>query len=276
MAKVSIIIPYYNNPDFIEETVESAVNQTYDDKEIILIDDGSDHNSKEVLKNLSEKVDLIITQQNAGPSAARNVGIKKATGEYILVLDSDDYFESTFCEEAVNVFKEKEGIKMVTCHARWFWNDEDYQIFKPKGGDIQDFMLESAALGNSLFLKKDWELVEGYDEKMTKGWEDWEFFIRLHKYGGYTYVIPKVLFHYRKLPCSRTTIANKNKYELWEYIFLKHSNLYKEHFPQLIKYLLLKIKKEEQEKIKNTQRIEFRVGKSFLEPFRLLKAKLFN
>lgn len=93
--KVSIIIPVYNVESYLEECMESAVNQTLDSIEIIAIDDGSTDNSLNILNKYKRKYDFmkIITQKNKGASAARNRGIKEAVGEYIFFLDSDDYID---------------------------------------------------------------------------------------------------------------------------------------------------------------------------------------
>jgi glycosyltransferase involved in cell wall biosynthesis len=270
--KVSIIIPCFNDAAFIEQSVKSALDQTYVNKEVIVVDDGSNQKTKAVLKSLEPKINLLITQENKGTSAARNTGIEAATGKYILVLDSDDYFEVTFCDKAIRILKDNPEVKLATCYAHWFQDDYNFQIFKPRGGGLTNFLTSSSSLSNSLFLKKDWSAVGGYDEKMFKGWEDWEFFIRLHKNGGETYVIPEVLFNYRKKNNSRTTMANEHKFELLEYIYLKHADLYKENFDLFIKHLLNEFKKEEGEKIKNRNRIEFRLGKAFLRPLRFIKS----
>jgi len=270
-SKVSIIIPCYNDDEYIEQAVQSALDQTYENKEIIVVDDGSNQKTKAVLKKLETKITLLITQENKGTSAARNTGIAAATGEYILVLDSDDYFEPEFCEKAIGIFEKDSNIKMVTCYARWFWNHKDFQIFIPAGGGLKNFLITNSSLG-TIFCKKNWKEVGGYDEKMIKGFEDWEFYIRLHKNGGRTEVIPMVLFHYRKKKKSRTTLANENKYELLEYIYLKHADLYKENFELFTKNLLNKIKIEEREIIKNTERIDFKLGKSILRPLRFFKS----
>lgn len=109
MAKVSIITPVYNVEACIERNIKSIINQTCSDFELLLIDDGSQDRSIDIAKELLEKTELnyrIITQENAGVSAARNRGIKEASGEYITFLDSDDYFEDTFIEKMYNKAKE--------------------------------------------------------------------------------------------------------------------------------------------------------------------------
>jgi glycosyltransferase involved in cell wall biosynthesis len=98
---VSIITPVYNVEKCIERSVKSVINQTYKDFELLLIDDGSKDKSIEIAKDLLENSGVnykIIVQENSGVSAARNRGIKEASGEYITFLDSDDYIDSKFIE----------------------------------------------------------------------------------------------------------------------------------------------------------------------------------
>ena len=103
MAKVSVIIPVYNAEEYLEQCVGSVMNQTLQDIEILCVDDGSPDNSLEVLKKLQAKDPRIqiISQPNGGAGAARNNGLRHATGEYLSFLDADDFFEPNMLEEAV-------------------------------------------------------------------------------------------------------------------------------------------------------------------------------
>ena len=268
---ISIIIPCYNEALFVEKAVESALSQKYCNTEVIVVDDGSNTETKSILKKLEPRITKLITQENQGPSAARNAGINSASGEFILVHDSDDYFESSFCEKAIKILQKNENINAVTCYARWFLNDRKYRIFKPSGGDIKDFLIQNATLSNSMFRKTDWEQAGGYDEKMINGFEDWEFFIRLHANGGETYVIPEVLFHYRMQKESVSKKANSRKYDLLKYIYQKHKSLYTQHYSLFVKHLLKRIEEEEFNKLKKEKAIEFKIGYLLLKPFRFLK-----
>ncbi|TVZ25574.1 hypothetical protein JM83_0499 [Gillisia sp. Hel_I_86] len=270
---ISIVIPCYNDPYYIVKSVQSAIEQTYKNKEIIVVDDGSNLKTKKVLANIKTKIDLLITQENKGLSAARNAGINQSNGDLILVLDSDDFFEPEFCAKAAEVLQSSEDIKIATCYARRFNEEGIIDIFKPSGGGIEKFLLFNAAIGNSLYRKKEWETVKGYDEKMIKGYEDWEFYIRLLAGSGEAYVINEPLFNYRQKKQSMRIDANKIKYELQKYIYFKHSNLYKEHYTLFIEDLLKRIEAEEKEKLKNTRRIEFKIGKTILKPIKFLKSK---
>src|SRR5258705_4411354 len=209
---ISIVIPCYNDDQYIEQSVSSALNQTYSQIEVIVVDDGSKAETKAVLKKLEPKITKLITQENSGQSKARNRGIEAANGNYILVLDSDDYFESTFCEKAVLSLGDP-TIKLVTSFTKRF-NDFYSYDFYPKGGDLKDFLIYNQATGSVMFRKKDCISAGGNDESMRSGFEDWEFYIRLLKDGGTAFVIPEFLFNYRAKENSTTTIANKIKYKL--------------------------------------------------------------
>lgn len=271
---LSIVISCYNDADYIEQAVFSALNQTYSNKEIIVVDDGSNIETKIVLKKLEPTITTLITQENQGQSTARNNGVRKAKGEYILNLDSDDFFELTFCEKAIAILKKDSNFKIVTCHTTRLFNDKKMDVFIPDGGEINNFLLTNCAMGSAMFKKSDWQAINGYDENMRKGFEDWEFYIRLVKERGSAYVIPELLFNYRLKENSTTTKANKIKYELLHYIYIKHRDLYMDHFDLFISHLLSKTQREEKEKIKNTERIDFKIGEAILRPLRWIKTVL--
>lgn len=270
---ISIIIPCYNDAEFIEQAVNSALSQTHSNKEIIVVDDGSNKDTKHVLQSLEHKIDALITQENLGQSIARNNGIKQAKGSFILVLDSDDYFENTFCQKALNLFKNDAYIKLVSCYANLvFEKASNNYVYKPKGGTIESFLTSNSALGSAMFKKEDWNSCGGYDEAMRKGLEDWEFYIRLLSQGGRAEVIKEPLYNYRKRENTTTSKANQAKYDLFKYIFTKHKDLNISYYDDFMTQLVSKIEKEETEKLKNRKRIEFKLGELILKPFRWIKA----
>jgi glycosyltransferase involved in cell wall biosynthesis len=271
---ISIVIPCFNDAQFIEQAVNSVLNQTYQNKEIIIVDDGSNEETKAVLKKLEHNITKLITQDNKGQSTARNVGIKQAKGEFILVLDSDDFFEPTFCEKAINIFKSDLETKIVSCYVNLIFENGSITQFELQGGSIKDFLFFNQVLGTSMFKKEDWSFCGGYDESMRNGFEDWEFFIRLLKNGGTAKVIKEPLYNYRKRIISTTSKANKNKYELLNFIFLRHKELYINNYELTILHLLNKAEREEREKIKNTERLEFKIGRIILSPIRFVKSFL--
>jgi glycosyltransferase involved in cell wall biosynthesis len=270
---LSIVISCYNDADYIEQAVSSALNQTYSNKEIIVIDDGSNIETKAVLKKLEPKITILITQDNQGQSIARNNGIRKANGEYILNLDSDDFFEITFCEKAINKFEDDEEIAIVTCNVNRFNTSGSIDIFFPNGGFLNNFLFSNSAMGSSMFKRKDWERCGGYEEKLPiLGLEDWEFYIRILKLGGYAYVIQETLFNYQVRENSTTDRIREVRLDKFKHIIMKHKQLYSANFEILVENLFDQIKREQSEKMKNTERIDFKIGKAVLRPLRWIKA----
>lgn len=99
MSKFSIIIPIYNVEKYLEKCLDSVINQTYHDYEVILVCDDSDDNSNEIVNKYVKKNKFkVISAQNTGLSKARNLGVEKAKGEYLVFLDGDDYLENDFLE----------------------------------------------------------------------------------------------------------------------------------------------------------------------------------
>ena len=118
MAQVSVIIPVYNIERHLRQCLDSVAGQTLKDLEIICVDDGSTDKSPEILADYAAKDGRfqIITQPNAGPGTARNTGMARATGEYLIFLDSDDWFEPDFLERMVAKAKGT-GADVTICRA---------------------------------------------------------------------------------------------------------------------------------------------------------------
>ena len=110
MKKVSVIIPIYNISEYIEECVESLWQQTYNELEIILVNDGSTDSSGQICEELEKQDEriIVIHKNNGGISEARNVGIDSASGDYIFFLDGDDYLEAKTIETLVCILEENE------------------------------------------------------------------------------------------------------------------------------------------------------------------------
>ncbi|MBQ3413619.1 glycosyltransferase family 2 protein [Candidatus Saccharibacteria bacterium] len=113
MKRVSIIIPNYNNGEYIEECLRSAIKQNYQNKEIIIIDDGSTDNSisvtKDFIKNNKKESVRLLTQNNLNAAIARNEGIRVATGDYVLFLDSDDVLEENALNALMTAVEENDA-----------------------------------------------------------------------------------------------------------------------------------------------------------------------
>lgn len=132
MPEVSIITPCYNSSLFLEETIQSVLNQTFKDWEWIITDDKSQDNSVEIInKHQDSRIILIEAKKNGGAGHARNLSLEKATGRYITFLDADDFWEPNFLKEMIN-FMKNENAELVYCtYARC---DENLQ---PKIADFE-------------------------------------------------------------------------------------------------------------------------------------------
>ncbi len=229
--KVSIIIPCFNQAEFLEESVTSALKQTYTDIEIIIVNDGSTDSTSEIAQKIEREnpiVELIETGNN-GLAAARNRGIKQAQGELILPLDSDDIIYPTYVEKAVEAFKRQRDLSIVYCNAEFFGGKSGQWKLDPFS---LDRMLESNIIFCSgLFWKKDWKEVGGYDETFRSGWEDWDFWLRIIQLRNAVLKLDEVLFKYRVKDVSMIKGMNQSvEIDLRNTVFKKYQNFYNENF----------------------------------------------
>ena len=222
---VSIIIPCYNHGEYIAETLDSVLGQTYNNWEAIILNDGSTDNSAEIAELYTKKDNRItlVNLPNGGVAKARNYGISIANGEFILPLDSDDIIEPTYIEKAIDVFNEHPDVKVVYCQWEYFGITTktpplQYVSYKKQ-------LLYNAIFCSALFRKEDAVAIGGYDEKLI-GYEDWEFFIRLLDEDSIVYQIPERLFKYRIKAVSRNTEALNYNHSIDHYVFIKNIDIY--------------------------------------------------
>ena len=117
--KVSIITPSYNSSEFIEETIKSVLDQTFQDWEWLITDDKSSDNTAEIIKKYNDpRIKLQILEQNGGAGNARNKSLERASGRYITFLDSDDYWEPLFLERMVGFMEENKAELAYSSYAR--------------------------------------------------------------------------------------------------------------------------------------------------------------
>lgn len=118
LCEISVIIPVYNIQQHLRECLDSVLGQSYPHLQVICVDDGSTDESPAILAQYAQKDNRVqvIRQQNAGPGAARNTGLEAATGEYVIFLDSDDWFEPDFLEKMVDT-AQREGADVAICRA---------------------------------------------------------------------------------------------------------------------------------------------------------------
>lgn len=191
MQKVSVVIPTYNRAKFIEDAIDSVIRQTYNDIEIIVVDDGSTDATPDILKKYGDRIE-VIRQKRMGVSSARNRGIKESRGEYIAFLDSDDIFYKRKLEIQMEVVTSNHAVFICYTNEKWILNGEhknQHAKHRKYSGWIFDRTLplcivspSSAVIKRSVFDERG-----GFDEKFAVC-EDYEFWIRLSLHYPFHYI----------------------------------------------------------------------------------------
>ena len=213
--KVSIIVPIYNSEKYMSKCIESILNQTLSEIEIILVNDGSTDNSGKIIDNYAKKDNRIkvIHQQNSGPSVARNKGIRIAKGKYIGFVDSDDYIEPTMYEELYNNANNKNiEVAMCSYNEKHLYNETEYvvkakleqdKVYDKEGikhNIISTFSKNDNygfySLWNKIYLRK-WLLKSNLELDVNRDHgEDWWFNINVFsKLNSFVY-IDRELYNY--------------------------------------------------------------------------------
>lgn len=233
MATVSIVIPCYNHGRYVDEAVASVLEQTYQDVEIIIVDDGSDDpETVDKLSTYSRPNTKVVRVTNGGLARARNTGVKAASGTYILPLDADDRIGSTYVEKAVAVLNARPDVSIVYCEAEFFG-------MKTGKWELPSYSLERILAGNVIFAaaffrKSEWQAGGGYNPNMSKSFEDWDFWLSLIERGGKVYRIPETLFFYRIKEASMFRIGLISKITMFLRTYANHKMFFMTHIPQFI------------------------------------------
>ena len=202
---ISVIIPVYKVEKYLEKCVDSVINQTYDNLEIILVDDGSPDNCPKMCDEYAKKDKRIkvIHKENGGVGSARNKGIEKSTGDYITFVDSDDWIEKEFIHEMLDIAN-KYKVDYVTCGY--------YRVYESKkeiiNGNLEEIVIDSKEYVNKLLnvqngygfvhmklIKKTKISNLRFEEKLVVG-EDALFNIELCKHINKAVILNKSLYNY--------------------------------------------------------------------------------
>lgn len=231
---VSVIVPCYNQAEYLSETLDSVLGQTYKELECIIVNDGSTDKSEQVaLDYCGRDVRFkYISQTNQGPSVARNNGILQSLGQFILPLDGDDIIGNTYIEKCINQFESHPQTKLVYCKAQLFgaeqgaWELPDY--------NYENFIWSNSIFCSAMFRRSDFNETPGYNPNMRYGLEDWDLWLSLLHEHDIVYQIPEALFFYRKRNGSRDSIAHEHLEEMQRQIVLNHPLIYSKHTQDII------------------------------------------
>lgn len=209
MPKVSIIIPTYNAEKFINETIQSVIDQTYTNWELIIVDDLSKDNTRKILeewKNKNDKIQLIFLDVNSGgPAHPKNIGMLKATGKYIAYLDHDDIWMPKKIEKQIDILENDSEIGLISCEAisidkQGHFLDKALIKNIPNHGVFPEIFYTDFIISNSSLVipKSVIDKLGNRDENPKIGIaEDREIELRIATAGYKLYVIHESLFKYR-------------------------------------------------------------------------------
>lgn len=225
---VSIIMPAYRQGEYVTDAIESVRRQNFQDWELVIVDDGSPDNVAELVRPLVEtdtRIKFYHTSNN-GVSWARNFGVSKSSGEYLLFLDADDTIEQEYLESCVHCLSNSPEVLAVYCQWKFFGECvETPKIFYP---GYKSQLLKNHIFITAMIRRDKFNEIGGFDESMKSGLEDWEFWIRYLEGGGEVVQLLQQMFNYRIKSGSRNYIAHKGMdvFETQLYILSKHRELY--------------------------------------------------
>lgn len=198
MKKISIIVPIYNEEENLRKCIESLINQTYKELEIILINDGSTDKSKEIIESFKDKRIIAIDKKNTGISDTRNKGIDKSTGDYIMFVDSDDYLELNCIERLIET-AEKENSEIVMFNYYLETPSKRIEIKLPKieARNLKEDkdLLTKIHLGPCTKIFKS-ELIKDNLFPLNLKYEDVPFVVEAVIKAGKISFVPNYLYHY--------------------------------------------------------------------------------
>lgn len=230
---ISIIVPCYNYAHYLKECLDSIIYQTYPVHEIIVVSDGSPDFAEQlqicIEARNTTKIPIWHTHKNnGGLSSARNDGIKRATGEYIMCLDADDKLVPAAIEEHMKLITD--DMTIAQCALMEFGERHVINVPLPNT-TLERVMQSNTIYCNAVFPRKAWVDVGEYDESetMRAGYEDWEFWIRCLAKGYRVNTSDFIALRYRVHEGQMTqATAWPKRQKLYNYIYNKHKEMYEE------------------------------------------------
>lgn len=264
MEKISVILPIYNVEKFLKQSVESVLNQTYKNLEIILVDDGTKDSSDKMCDDYAKKDSRIkvIHKENGGLSSARNAGLDIATGKYVMFLDADDFFEPNSCEVLYNEIEKRQADYVVGNYIhvthdgiKWenpLFDPNLYDNFKLSITDYQkSFFVMNSVVWNKIFRR---DFIEQNKLRFIPKAlaEDAIFSTYCYVHTDNAYFINDVVYNYRQneenvsisTNCTKTYFERLNEsYKLIYKNFETTNNIgfYRFFYARIMPYLLCKI-----------------------------------
>lgn len=245
--KISIIVPIYNSENNIKKCLDSILEQSYDNLQIICVDDGSEDNSRNIIQDYAEKDTrvCVVRQKNGGVSNARNTALRYVSGDYILFVDSDDWIEQETCKIAVECAIHFKADVVMWSYVREIGNESRRKVIYDKDCIFEKKEILSklhrrmvGVIGDELSRPENadalctvWgklykkELITNnnivfYDIRKTGTYEDGLFNLEILYYANKVVFLNQYLYHYRRnRNDSLTSSYNPNMREQWKHLF---------------------------------------------------------
>jgi glycosyltransferase involved in cell wall biosynthesis len=229
--RVSVVVTCYNLGQYLDEAVSSVLAQTFQDLEILIVDDGStDEATRAMLAGYSRPKTRVIRAEHAGLAAARNLGISHAAGRYLCALDADDWLEPPFLEKMVRVLESDDSMTFSSCWLRTF-GGEAWE-WTPDRCGLPTLLWENTVLTAALVRRDAVLEIGGYDTNMPEqGDEDWDLWLTLVERGHRGAILPEILFNYRRRAGSMSTVCwhGHGHLPLLRYRVAKHRTTYERY-----------------------------------------------
>ena len=226
--RVSVIMPVFNAGAYLTEALASVAAQTSRDYEVVIVDDGSteERTLAALDRARSTPRTTVIRTENRGPAAARNLAIERTRGAYILPLDADDYLAPAFLAKTAPLLDADPALGVVYTWVGLVGGH--HGVWRTGGFSVPDLLSRCTIHVTSLYRRKIWEDVGGYDPRFVESCEDWDFWLGAAKRGWTGRCVPEVLVYYRRSPTSRElgSRAPGVSTRLMRSLVAKHRDLY--------------------------------------------------
>lgn len=243
MKLISVVIPCFNHGQYLDEAVESVLAQTYQDFEICIVNDGStDQYTVDLLNTFDRPKCKVVHTDNKGLPSARNNGVRATKGEYICCLDADDKYHPDYFMKAVDIFDQDKEFRYGAVPAWVQLFGSDNILWKTIGNNSEGFKpflqgVRNNIHSSTIFRRVCWEQIGGYDESMTTGYEDWDFWIKMLALNYEWFCIDEPLIYYRQKAQSMVTEAHEVRPELLKILIENNYDFYIKHMLPIIQEL---------------------------------------
>lgn len=238
--RLTVVVPYFNLPQFVTESVRSALASTMTDLEVLVVDDGStDAESPRVLSEMSQWSRVrVLRKLNGGVADARNCGVAAARGDIVALLDADDLVMPSYYEKSLSILDRYDNVGFVGCWNEDFDDHGTIRIWPTFNPELPMQLIFNTTNCQGLVVRRAAYLAAGgHDGGLNMFLDDWEATIAMLALGIRGVMLPQPLYRYRIRPGSTFRAGSAQWTVNYEYIVAKHAAIYSKHAPEIIAFL---------------------------------------